>query len=262
MRPDHHILRVVVNPLPAPVEQAWRAYDRLQHRLTDLQRHAPGIEPAEEELARDTLKAALSDDETVCWVSAVDVLAAHQNLEAHKATVAATHRALSAAETHISHAIVACERQLCEALDDRLMNLQHEPGLRKAAHAVPLGVSSDGLLAAGQDMAKQAALLGEAAGRFEAFRAARRVIFEYVKPARDTPWLATVAEGMEDGLTWKSEFVHLASGREPEPWTGGPGGELHYAVLKTIRLRVWTAEQLDQAGYTPAGMIVMQPARM
>jgi hypothetical protein len=67
---------------------------------------------------------------------------------------------------------------------------------------------------------------------------------------------------MEDGLTWKSEHVHLASGREPEPWTAGVGGMVHYAVLRGIRLRVWTAEQLDKAGFVPQGMIVLQSARM
>jgi hypothetical protein len=260
MRPDDNILRTVVQPLPAPVQRAWVALDRLTELAVYLQRHPPGTGAAEQRLRQGLLEAALSEGEPE-WPSAEGLLAAQRNHNAHKELELAVHGARTGAENLLAKRIVACERQLCESLDDLLGNLQHEAGLRKAAHAVPLGVASDGLLAAGPDVAKQAALLGEAAGRFEQIKQARRVIFEHVKPARDTPWLATVAEGMEDGLTWKSEHVHLASGREPEPWTGGPGGELHYAVLKGIRLRVWTAAQLNQAGYMPAGMIVMQPVR-
>jgi hypothetical protein len=252
------ILRQVVDPLPAPVERAWRAYDRLGHHLTDLQRHAPGVGPAEEEFARDTLRAALSDTEP-SWPSAVDVLAARQNLEAHQAAVAATHLARNTAEIRVSSSIRDCERQLCEALDDKLGALQHEAHLRKAAHAVPLGVGGDGLLAAGPDTAKQAAQLGEAAGRFNQIKAARRVIFEQGMRPKAAGWMDYVAEGMEDGLLWKSEYVRGEA--ERPPWSGGVGGELHFAIRSGIRLRVLTAAQLDQADYQPAGIVYLQPLR-
>jgi hypothetical protein len=196
---------------------------------------------------------------------AFDVRAARQNLEAHETTLKHLYTARSWALARVAKAIVANERPLCEALDDKLGELQHESHLRKAAHAVPLGVSGDELLAAGPDTAA-AAHLGEAAGRFEQIKAARRCIFDYVAP-KTAPWLAVVAEGIEDGpavgtgLTWKSEIVHSASGAEPEPWAGGVGGELRYAIVNNIRLRVRTAEQLDQAGYPPPG-IYLQPIRM
>jgi hypothetical protein len=68
--------------------------------------------------------------------------------------------------------------------------------------------------------------------------------------------MTVVAEGMEDGLVWKSE--HVRGEPEPPPWTGGPGGELHYAVSNKIRLRVLTAAQLDEAGYIPPGIYLQQ----
>jgi hypothetical protein len=204
---------------------------------------------AEREYTKELLDAALSESEPD-WPSAVDVLAARQNLEAHDTTVKSLSTARSWAEARIGRAIVACERQLIGALDDKLGQLQHEAHLRKAAHAVPLGVGGDDLLAAGPDTAAQAAHLGDALGRYEQIKTARRVIFDYVHP-QTAPWLAVVAEGMENGAIWTSEIVHLASGTEPPPWANGVGGELHYAILKGIRLRCMTAAQLDQAGYDP-----------
>jgi hypothetical protein len=267
MRPEDAILRIVVEPLPPAVERAWRAYDRVQGRIENLLRHAPNVEAAVQQFTKDLLEVALADGEPE-WPSPVDVLAERQNLEAHETTLRQLYDARGWAAQRVGKAIVGCERQLCEALDDLLGNLQHEPGLRKAAHAVPLGVGGDGLLAAGPETAAQAALLGEALGRYEQIKGARRVIFDHVHP-QSAPWLDVVAEGIEDGpaagtgLIWKSEIVHAASGREPEPWAGGVGGELHYAVVHRVRLRVRTAAQLDEAGYQPAGHIYLQqPIRM
>jgi hypothetical protein len=259
--PSHEILRAVVDPLPAPVERAWVALDRLQQLVVHLQRHPPGTGIAEQKLRRDLLETALSEDEPQ-WPSADGLLAARRAIEAHKELELAAHGARTGAENHLAKTIVACEKTLCERLDDLLGNLQHETGIRRAAHDVPLGVDGDTLVRTGGDVAKQAWKLSEAAARFDQIRAARHVIFETGARPKTAACMDVVAEGMEDGLTWKSQYVHLRSGREPEPWANGVGGELHYAVLKGIRLRVWTAEQLDQAGYTPAGMIVMQPARI
>jgi hypothetical protein len=263
--PEHAVLRVVCDPLPAPVERAWRAYDRLLERLTYLLRHPPNVEAVVTTFTKELLEAALAEGEPV-WPSPVDVLAARQNLEAHETTVRQLYDARDWAAARVGKAIVANERQLCEALDDRLGALQHEAHLRKAAHAVPLGVPGDGLLAAGPDTAAQAAHLGEALGRYEQIKGARRALFDYVHP-RSAPWLDVVAEGIEDGpaagtgLIWKSEIIHSRQGAEPEPWAGGVGGELHYAIINGIRLRVRTAAQLDQAGYQPPGY-VLQPIGM
>jgi hypothetical protein len=259
MNSGDDVLRTVIVPLPAKVERAWVAFDRLTQRLHDLRSHAPGVEPAEQELARDTLRAALSKDEPPNWPSAVDVLAARQDLEAHKASMAATHLAHTTAEMRVGTAIRDCERELCRALDDRLAALQDDELLNRAAHAVPLGVGSDGLLASGSDIAGKAALLGNAAGHFDRIKAARRVIFEQGTHPQTAPWMDFVAEGMEDGLLWKSE--HVRGEAEQPPWAGGVGGELHYAIASGIRLRVMTAAQLDAAGYQPPG-IHLQPIRM
>jgi hypothetical protein len=45
---------------------------------------------------------------------------------------------------------------------------------------------------------------------------------------------------------------------EKPPWTGRPGGELHFAVLSGIRLRCLTAAELDEAGYEPPGIYLQQ----
>jgi hypothetical protein len=265
MRPEHDILRVVVDPLPAPVERAWRAHDRISERISHLMRHPPDLDAVVQGFTKELLEAALADGEPI-WPSPVDVLAERQNLEAHETTVRQLYDARGWAAVRVGKAIVAGERQLVERLDDLLGALQHEAHLRRAAHAVPLGVSGDGLLAAGPDTAAAAAQLGEAAGRYEQIKAARRVIFDYVHPTH-ARWLDVVAEGIEDGpaagtgLIWKSEIVHSRQGAEPEPWAGGVGGELHYAVLHKVRLRVRTAAQLDEAGYQPPGY-VLQPIRM
>jgi hypothetical protein len=265
LRPDHAVLRVVVDPLPARVERAWRAYDRLQERVIYLQRHPPRVEVAEQQFRRDFLEAALAEGDHV-WPSADGVLAVRHRLAAHKEAELAVYGARSWASALVGKAIVACERSLVEALDDLLGALQHEAHLRKAAHVVPLGVSGDGLLAAGPDTAAAAAQLGEAAGRYEQIKAARRVLFDYVAPTH-APWLDVVAEGIEDGpaagtgAIWASEIIHSRQGAEPEPWAGGVGGELHYAVLHKVRLRVRTAAQLDEAGYEPPGY-VLQPIGM
>jgi hypothetical protein len=257
LRPDDKVLREVCDPLPAPVAQAWRAWDRLQEQILWLQRHPPRVEVAETQFGRDYLEAALRDGEPV-WPSAEGVLDARRALEAHKASELAVCGARQGAEQTLSQCIVRYERQLVESLDDKLCELQHRAGLRKAAHAVPLGVGGDGLLAAGPDTASQAAQLGKAAGDLDRIKAARRVIFEHVHPQR-APWIAIVAEGAEDGLIWKSQFVRGED--EKPPWTGGPGGELHFAITAGIRLRCMTAAQLDQAGYDPPG-IVLQTSGM
>jgi hypothetical protein len=265
MRPEHEILRVVCDPLPAPVEQAWRAYDRISERIDYLLGHAPNVEAVVHAFTKALLEAALADGEPV-WPSAADVRAQRGNLDAHDTTLKALYDARAWAVARVDKAIVGCERALCETLDDKLGAVQHQAHVRKAAHAVPLGVAGDGLLAAGPDTAAQAAHLGDALGRYEQIKAARRALFDFVAP-QTAPWLAVVAEGIEDGpaagtgLIWKSEFVHLASGAEPPPWAGGIGGELHYAILARVRLRVRTAAQLDQAGYEPQG-IYLQPVGM
>jgi hypothetical protein len=257
VRPEYAVLRSVCAPLPTPVEQACRAYDRLTRRLRDIERHAPSLEVAELEFARATFKAALGEGEPD-WPSPVAVLAARQDLEGHAATLQALTSAQLGADDRIGRAIVASEQQLVEILDDKLGAVQHEAHLRKAAHAVPLGLGSDGLLAAGPDTAAQAALLGDAFGRYEQIKAARHVIFDYVKP-QTASCMAVVADGTEDGLIWKSENVRPPI--EPEPWAGGPGGELHYAIVNKIPLRCLTAAQLDSAGYQPPG-VYLQPVGM
>jgi hypothetical protein len=267
VNPADDILRTVVNPLPAPLERAWRAYDRLQDLAVYLMRHHPPVvDVATQKLRHDILAAAMSDTEPD-WPSADGVLAARNAHEAHKEFELAVHGARAGAQHRVGRAIVACESQLCESLDDALGQLQDESALRKAAAAVPLGVGGDGLLAAGPDTASQASRLGEALGRYERIKSARRVIFDYVHP-QTAPWMDVVAEGIEDGpaagtgLIWKSEFVHLASGAEPDPWAGGVGGELHYAMVNRIRLRIMTAAQLDAAGYQPPGIYFQEPIRM
>jgi hypothetical protein len=255
--PSHEILREVVAPLPALLEQAWRAYDRLQEQVVYLQHNPPRVEDAEQRFRRELLEAALSDTEPL-WPSAEGVLRARHDLEAHKATELAVHQARRGAEVRVGGAIVACERHLVEVLDDMLGQLQDDAVLRDAARAVPLGVGGDGLLAAGPDTARQAALLGDAAGRYDRIKAARRVVFEYVAPEA-APWIAVYAEDQEDGLTWKSQFVRGEN--EKPPWTGGPGGELHYALTAGVRLRCLTAEQLDETGINPPG-IYLQAVRM
>jgi hypothetical protein len=188
------------------------------------------------------------------WPSPIDVLAARQNLDAHDTTVEALYDAHTWAEAVLARAVVANEPLLIEALDDKLGQLQDEATLQQAAGAVPLGVGGDGLLAAGPKTAAAVALLGEALGRrYNQIRAARRVVFDHVHP-KMAPWMEVVNEDREDGLIWKSEFVHLASGAEPPPWTGGAGGELHFAIVEGIRLRCMMAAQLDEAGYDPPGI--------
>jgi hypothetical protein len=263
--PEHDILRVVCGPLPAPVARAWRAYDRIQHRIEYLLHHAPSVEGAVQGFTKELLEAALADGEPV-WPSPVDVLAARQNLDAHETTIRQLYDARGWVATQVGRAIVACERQLVETLDDLLGALQDRADLRKAAHAVPLGVTPDALLAAGPDTAAAAAILGEAAGEFQRIKAARRVLYEHVHPEA-APWLEVVAEGIEEGpaagtgLVWKSEILHSRQGAEPEPWAGGVGGELQFAIVNKIRLRVWTAQQLDEAGIQPPGY-VLQSIRM
>jgi hypothetical protein len=257
VRPDDDVLRVVIDPLPPPVERAWRAYDRIQARIEDMLRHKPGDEDAVRGFTKALVEAAMADGEPI-WPSPVDVLAARQTVEAHDTTLRALYDARYWAVDRRARAIVATEPQLVEALDDRLGALQDEAALRKAAAAVPLGVGGDGLLAAGPATASQAALLGDAAGRFEQIRTARRVVFEYLHP-QTAPWIAIVAEGTEDGRTWRSAYVRGEA--EKPPWTGGPGGELHFAVVSDIRLRCMTAVQLDDAGYPPPG-IDLQPIRL
>jgi hypothetical protein len=267
MRPGDEVLRLVCDPMPAPVERAWRAYDRIQERINFLQRHPLSTEAAEAEFVTDLLGAAFGDAEPV-WPSPVDVLAARQNVEARQIELKALTGdgdgvlisnlgARDRAERRISHEIVRSEAQLVETLDDLLGVLQDESALHKAAQAVPLGVGGDGLLRAGPDTASAAALLGDAAGRFEQLKAARRVIFDHVHPTT-APWLDVIAEGMENGATWTSE--HVRGEPEPPPWTGGPGGELHYAIVTGVRLRCLTAAQLDEAGY-PAPGIYLQTIR-
>jgi hypothetical protein len=257
MNPSHEVLREVVTPLPALVAQAWRAIDRLQEQVVYLQQNPPRVEDAERRLRSDLLQAALSDTEPL-WPSAEGVLAARRDLDAHKATELAIYDARNGAEVRLAQAVVACERQLVEDLDERLGALQDEAALRKAAAAVPLGVGGDGLLAAGPDTAAQAVILGKAAGRYDRIKAARRVVFEYVHPEA-APWLAIFAEGQEDGMLWKSQFVRGEA--ELPPWSGGPGGELHYAITTGVRLRCLTAEALDETGINPPG-IYLQAIRM
>jgi hypothetical protein len=116
------------------------------------------------------------------------------------------------------------------------------------------------LLSLGPDVAAAASKLGEAAARFEMIRAARRVIFAFVQP-QTAPHLCTVAEGTANGMAWTSE--NLRGPAEPTLWAGSPGGELHYCVAGKIRLRVYTAAQLDAAGFEPPGIVwAQQPVRL
>jgi hypothetical protein len=254
---DDAVLRVVCDPLPVPIERAWRACDRLSDRLTFMQRNPPSVENAEREFGLELLETAFEDGEPA-WPSPVDVLAARQNLEAHQIATKLLHSAHQTAEVRLGRAIASSERELVETLDDMLGALQDDAALHKAAHAVPVGVGGDGLLAAGPDTAGKAALLGDAAGHFNRICAARRVMFRYVPPQSAT-WMDVVAEHMEDGMTWKSQNVRGPA--EPKPWGAGLGGELHYAIVHDIRLRVWTAAQLDEAGYQPGIIYVQSPIR-
>jgi hypothetical protein len=119
IRPEHAVLRQVVDPLPTPVERIWVGLDRLQDRLTYLQRHAPNVEEAAVGLARETLDVALAAEEP-SWPSAIDVLAAQTDLAAHDANLKALYLARNTAEVRLGRAIEACEGELCAALDDKL----------------------------------------------------------------------------------------------------------------------------------------------